>query len=76
MKPLCQYLRIAVTPVVQEIIGRRLANHVIMQGNNMDTGVAQSVHNRLNLTSSHGEIPIDDRMILIARECCPGRQSH
>src|SRR5262249_25063428 len=63
-------------PEVGEVKGRLLANHVVMQGDDVDVRLAQGAKNRLDLLGGHDEIAINDGVFIAAGEGCPGGQAH
>src|SRR5689334_22202489 len=51
-------------PVVEEVHARRLASHVLMDGHDVDVGASQRLEHALELALEHGEVAVDDRLIV------------
>src|SRR5690242_3713018 len=50
----------ALAPEVGEVEGRLLADHVVVQGNDVDARLAQGAEDRLDFLGRHDEVAIDD----------------
>src|SRR2546423_382427 len=64
------------TPEVREGERRLLADHVIVQGDDVYAGLSEGTQHGLPFRPGHDEIAIDDRVLLPARERGPRRQAH
>src|SRR5262249_45281919 len=74
--PLRQFLSRPLAPEVGEIERRLLADHVVMQGDNMDVCLAQRSQHRLDLLGGHDEVAVHGGVLVRTRERCPGGQAH
>ncbi len=68
--------RLAFAPVVQEEVARRLLRHVLVDGDDVDAVGAHRLENCLQLALEHGEVAIDDCLLIAARERGPGVDAH
>ena len=71
-----QLLRLAFAPEVSEVEDRFLADHVIVQRDDVQFALAKCMKHRLNFRGGHRKIAVNDCELFTAGEGCPGRQPH
>src|SRR4051812_4384757 len=69
-----ELLRRALSPEVREVEGRLLADHVIVEGDDVNPGFPESPEDRLHLGAGHDEVTVHGGELAPARERGPGRK--
>src|SRR4051812_14480838 len=64
------------TPVVQKNIPWRFADHVVVNGNDVDVRCTQYLEYRLYFAFEHNEIAIDHRKLFASGKSGPGIDAH
>src|SRR5262249_1921826 len=71
-----QLLGLALAPEVREVEGGLLADHVVVQRDDVDVRLAQRPQHWLHFLCRHDEVPINGCQVVAAGESRPGRQPH
>src|SRR5947207_2656539 len=62
--------------IMKEHDARFFMGHVLMNRDDLDGVLEQRFQHRLQFIFGHGEISIDDRVVICARKCRPGIDAH
>src|SRR5216684_1699321 len=63
-------------PIVQKHYPRLFPDHMLMDRNDVDSGLAQSFQNVLKLGLVHREIAINYRLVVTSGKCAPRVHAH
>lgn len=72
----CQIACGTASPVVEENHARFFPDHVMMDGDNVDAGLAERFEGGLEFVSEHDEVTVHDGVVVGAGESGPGIDAH
>src|SRR4051812_10369817 len=72
----CELVCRALTPEVREVEGRLLADHVIVEGDDVNPRLPESPEHGLHLGTGHDEVTIHRRKLAPSGKRGPGRKPH